>query len=80
MTYVLTCLKNNVVVTGASKNLVATALGWNQSLIAAMYFHNNNNNNNSNNSNNNNNNVYTGSHKPKIRFYCGACCYKTNED
>ena len=35
VTYVLTRLKNNVVVTGASKNLVAIALGWNQSLIAA---------------------------------------------
>ena len=38
----LTRLKNVVVVTGDSKNLVATALGWNQSLIAAMYFQNNN--------------------------------------
>ena len=39
VTHVLTCLKNNVVVTGASKSLVASALGWNQSLITAMYFH-----------------------------------------
>ena len=37
--HVFTRLKNNVV-TGASKNLVATALAWNQSLIASMYFHN----------------------------------------
>ena len=39
MTYELTHLKNNIVVTEASKNLVATAVGWNQLLIAAMYFH-----------------------------------------
>ena len=61
MTYVLTHFKNNVVVTGASKNLVATVFGWNQSLIAAMYFYNNNNNDNNddnNNNNNNNNNNY----------------------
>ena len=37
VTYVLTSLKNNVVATGASKKLVATVLGWNQSLTAAMY-------------------------------------------
>ena len=38
----LTCLKNNVVATRASKKLVATVLSWNQSLIAAVYLYNNN--------------------------------------
>ena len=42
VTYVLTCLKNNVLATGDSKKLVATVLGC-QSLIAAMYLYNNNN-------------------------------------
>ena len=50
VTYMLTRLKNYVVATGASKKSVATVLGWNQSLIAAMYLYNNNNNNNNNNS------------------------------
>ena len=45
VTYVLTRLKNNIVATGSSKKLVATVLGWNQSLIATMYLYNNNNNN-----------------------------------
>ena len=54
VTYVLTRLKNNVVATGASKKLVATVLGWNQSLIAAMYLYDNDNKNNNNNNNNNN--------------------------
>ena len=71
MTYVLTRLKNNVVATGASKKLVATILGWNQSLIAAMYLHNNNNSNNNNNNTNNNNNgtitPYLYRHKHKVK-------------
>ena len=69
VTYMLTCLKNNVVATGASKKLVATVLGWNQSLIAAMFLHNNNNNNDNNN-NNNNNNSYS---KDRLNSIQAAC-------